>query len=82
MILQGQNLIWTFAALAWAWVMDTPWEALSWVIVVPALLRVMYLGLCSAVENYCDLAEATVHYTGTVSIRRSGCPFRKTQRLR
>jgi hypothetical protein len=59
-ILQGQNLIWAFAALAWAWVMDTPWEALSWVIAVLVLLRVMYLGLCSAVENYCDLTEATV----------------------
>jgi hypothetical protein len=59
-VLQGQNLIWAFAALAWASLMNSAWQALSWVVAMLVLLCVMYRGLCTAVENYCGLIEATV----------------------
>jgi hypothetical protein len=58
--LQGQNLGWAIAALAWAALLPVPWSVAAWIVIVLIVLRVLYGGLCAAVDSYCDLIEATV----------------------
>jgi hypothetical protein len=58
--LQAQNMVWAFAAIAWTSLLDTWWAALIWLVAALLLVSVLYGGLCSAVDTYCDLIEATV----------------------
>ncbi len=58
--LQAQNIVWAFAVIAWTSLLDAWWMTLIWLLAALLLVRILYGGLCSAVDIYCDLIEATV----------------------
>lgn len=58
--LQAQNMVWAFAAIAWTSLLGTWWAALIWLLASLLLVRTLYGGVCSAMDTYCDLIEATV----------------------
>ena len=57
---RAQNLIWACCAAVWAGFLQPPWAIIGWLVAVAALSCVLYGGLRSAAETYCDLVEAIV----------------------
>jgi hypothetical protein len=57
---RAQNLIWACSSAVWAAFLGPPWAVIGWLAGAAALASLLYGGVRSAAETYCDLIEAIV----------------------